>query len=394
MKKQILYVMLLFSFMLAGCGAPSEMNAQQQGTLCVSFINIGKGDAFLIDVFDDGFYMCDTGKEQDFNKIARVLKMKNVNHINGIFLSHGHKDHTGNIEHILKHFEVDKIYISDKNDPSYRNCPIYDIAEKYQVEVIPLHSGDHLQFHDLGIDVWTPSWVDKKNENNNSLVMHMRYGNTAFLMTGDMELEEEATFLYENREIKSDVLKLGHHGEKDATSAALLERVSCKYAIITGNAKENPQSVNKTIKDRLAAFGVEPFYSEGDQVCIDFISNKENVGIRYVYDKTKSSPIRIRSLDIKNQVITLENTGDKSYDISNYGIRSKHGEEWFFIPPNTILNAHDTLRIATLDSDSKMSYELLWKEHNIWDRDKLEAAVLYDQNFKKVDKMMGGYGNE
>lgn len=174
----------------------------------------------MIQVPDGGYYMWDTGKEEDYPMVERLLDIKKLERLDGIFLSHGHKDHAGGLELIM---------------------------EKYSVR-----------------------WSFKV---------------TLFLMTGDMEKKEEKQFLQTFRDCRADVLKLGHHGEKDATSKALLEAVMPVYGIITGNEEENPDSVNKKIAERLKKYGVKAYYSEGEQTAWDFIADGTSVKAVKVMDK-------------------------------------------------------------------------------------------------------------
>lgn len=373
--------------LLTGCSSIHNNASKEQ--LRVSFINIGKGDAFLIDIPHEGYYLCDTGKRQDFATIARFLKMKHVEKLEGIFLSHGHLDHAGNVETIINSIPTKKVYVSKKDDVSYRKSKIQDIVTKKGVDLIYLNGGENLQFGDVSIEIWIPSHVDRINENNNSMVMRIGYGDTSFLMCGDMEKEEEANYLFENQNIKSDVLKLGHHGEKDATSVALLDKVRPKYGIVTGNKKENPESVNKTIKSRLDAYGVDVFYSEGEQIAIDFISNKKEISLDYIYDEEIESNIKISGYDVDTQTVTLINESNKDIDISNYFIRSKKDEEWFQVPLNTSIPAKKKLVICCQNSSNQPDGCILWKQDNVWDNDEKEAAVLYDQEFHKLDKFEG-----
>lgn len=129
----------------------------------LSFINIGKGDAFLLDNPGDGFYLCDTGKTQDFNKIARLLKMKNVDHLNGIFLSHGYLDHCGNVDSLLKLIQTDKVHISKIDDSFYKRCPIRQIVSDNDVELVELVGDEDFDFNDLGVDIWLTKKVDYEN---------------------------------------------------------------------------------------------------------------------------------------------------------------------------------------------------------------------------------------
>lgn len=205
----------------------------------ISFITIGKGDAFILKMPDNSYYMYDTGKKEDWEQIEAVLDGKQISSLKGIFLSHGHKDHAGNLKKLLNKMPVEKIYLSEKDTVSF---------DEDDLEEVLLQWG----------------------ENNNSLILHLSYGETSCLFTGDMEYEEEAAFLSSGFPCQATILKLGHHGEKDATSLALLQRVKPEYALITGNQKENPASVNKEIQARLDACHIEPFYSEGEWLAWDF----------------------------------------------------------------------------------------------------------------------------
>ena len=365
MKKLLKLMMAFLLLFSVGCVK------DEKEPFTLSFINIGKGDAFLMENPGDGFYLCDTGKTQDFNKIARLLKVKNVDHLNGIFLSHGHLDHAGNVDALLKLIPTDKVYISKKDDASYQRMPIRQIVSENGVELVELDGKEHFEFNDLIIDIWLPETVDYENENNNSMVMYLTYGKTHYLMTGDMEKEEEKIFLSENKNISCDVLKLGHHGEKDATTKELLNRARPKYGIITGNEKENPQSVNDKVSKKLEMFNVKPFYSEGEQLAIDFISDQYTISIENVYNPEVKSNLEIQNIDFENQTITLHNKGKKELDISNYSIRSKKGEEWFYISEGTVLDAGASITVST---------------PGFWQMESGEAAVIYDTQFNKLDK--------
>ena len=267
---------LFFSCLLFGC---REKEEKFEGTLTISFITIGKGDAFLIETPDKNFYMWDIGKKEDREQILAVLQKKGVKELEGIFLSHGHKDHAGNLEMLLQEYSVKKLYLSGKDDASYKKTDAKALAKEYDVSVTELAGGENLDLGGAIGEIWLPDKTNYENENNNSVVMRLAYGKTACLFTGDMEEEEEAEYLSENRKISANILKLGHHGEEDATSPALLKRVNPKYGIITGNAEENPESVNTKTQENLEKYGIKPYYSEGKQLGIDFILDGKEVNV-------------------------------------------------------------------------------------------------------------------
>ena len=260
----------------------SRTDSSPQNELRLSFIPIGKGDCFLIEVPEDGFYLCDTGTREDAPKIKEVLHAKGVESLKAIFLTHGHKDHSGSLKKILRAFPTETVYYSGRDKITFAELHVKKAAGKRNSTAVKLYGGEIIDMGQARMEVWMPEKPDKSNENNNSVVFRLCYGETAFLLTGDMELEEEAIYLVSGVECRADVLKLGHHGEDDATSEELLERVNPEYAIITGNAEENPDSLDKTVAARLKARGMKCFYSEGEQLATDFISDGRKVRVEVI----------------------------------------------------------------------------------------------------------------
>ena len=168
---------LFFSCLLFGC---REKEEKFEGTLTISFITIGKGDAFLIETPDKNFYMWDTEKKEDREQILAVLQKKGVKELEGIFLSHGHKDHAGNLEMLLQEYSVKKLYLSGKDDASYKKTDAKALAKEYDVSVTELAGGENLDLGGAIGEIWLPDKTNYENENNNSVVMRLAYGKTAW----------------------------------------------------------------------------------------------------------------------------------------------------------------------------------------------------------------------
>lgn len=296
-KQITCFICMIFTMMLlTGCtnrGGPpeeggslpssgSQADVQKTATasenqMTLSFINIGKGDAFLLKLPEDGYYLCDTGKAEDYPIISRLLRQKGVDSLKGIFLSHGHKDHTGSLEAVLSDFPTECIYLSAVDSVTYESIDVSALAAEYDARLVSLSGGETLQLGAANVQVWIPDKVYKKKDNNNSMVLRFCYGKTAFLMTGDMEKKAEARLLKSGWEISADVLKLGHHGKTDSTGKEFLEKVKPQYGIITGSWEESPESMNEEIAERLKECGVQAFYSEGEQLATDFLSDGTSV---------------------------------------------------------------------------------------------------------------------
>lgn len=78
MKKRsgkIIIAFLALVLLLSGCNWREQIQ-QPMERMTLSFITIGKGDAFLLEIPNGGYYMCDTGKKEDWEQIRQVLEQK------------------------------------------------------------------------------------------------------------------------------------------------------------------------------------------------------------------------------------------------------------------------------------------------------------------------------
>ena len=94
----------------------------------VDVYNHRKRRCFLLKTPEDTYYMCDTGKKEDYQQIKKVLEKKQVTELKGIFLSHGHKDHAGNVKNLIKDYPIEKIYLSKRDDASYEKVDMQELA--------------------------------------------------------------------------------------------------------------------------------------------------------------------------------------------------------------------------------------------------------------------------
>ena len=236
----------------------------------VTYLDVGQGDAALVETPSGGAYLIDGGGYEDSwqETVSRVpisdkvllpaLYSKNITRLDGIFISHNHKDHAQGIEEILTKMPVENIYIT----PKY-NGEGLTLQSKIPVTVIA--EGSHLQTKDgLQVDVlWPDSRSEKvpdEEQNEASCVMTLTYGKRRFLFTGDAGFETEGKL---NSSLADcDVLKIGHHGSKYASDTAFLAKVSPAVAVISVGKNNTYGHPAQETLDRLNAAGAEIYRTD------------------------------------------------------------------------------------------------------------------------------------
>jgi competence protein ComEC len=94
------------------------------------------------------------------------------------------------------------------------------------------------------------------NPNDNSLVLRIRHGKRAILLTGDAELNQEQKLLAGRNPLRADLLKVGHHGSRTSTSPAFVNRVQPALATISSGMRNRFGHPHPVTLDTLRRAGV------------------------------------------------------------------------------------------------------------------------------------------
>ena len=378
-KKLICIILVLTAALsFSACGSKDEPG------FTLGFICIGKGDAFLLQCPDGSNYMVDTGKTEDFPQIGRYLSLKGVSHLDGIFLSHGHRDHAGGLDYIMSVFPTDRVYMSAADDASYSRIDPGAVCLRHGSELVKLKGGEILNLGGgVSCSIWLPDTVDYENENNNSLVMLICFGQRRFLMMGDAELNEEKLLLESGFDVKADVLKLGHHGESDASSTDFLNAVSPSLGLIAGNESENPDSVNETISSRLSQRGIEALYSDPGIPGWEIFCDGETIELSRLIDRggLPELSLSVSEFDRKGQRIVIRNNSDTAADLSRCTLFSDAESCAFIFPGGTVLQSGEETAVACRGHE--IPEDLIWDEDKVWHKKK-GRAVIYDPSFIEI----------
>lgn len=188
----------------------------------VVFLSVGQGDTTIIERPNRS---C-TVVIDAFGDVVSYLKYNQISYIDYLIITHGDYDHHRETITILDHLKVGKLILS-KHDQSDFKTEVSKYHPRY------VEAGDKITCGDIELNVLSPNQVYQGN-NDNSIVLQTTIQNTRYLFTGDVEYEAEKVLLTQYREgLKSDVLKVGHHGSKSSTNTSFLMAVSPTYAIIS-----------------------------------------------------------------------------------------------------------------------------------------------------------------
>ncbi len=238
--------------------------------LVVSYVDVGQGDSIYICTPDNFRILLDGGDEGSYQDVLQTFFLTSgVPKLDAAIVSHYHTDHASGIMEALEdRFPITCLYLPKTEDNSVLHGKLLDAAEQNGTEVRYLSGGDVLSLPDkITLKVILPDndiyRFDFGNENNNSLLMKLVYGDTQFLFTGDMEADVEAA-LPETLDLRADVLKVGHHGSHTSTSQEFLERVAPSAAVIGVGAKNRYGHPHEEVLERLEKSGAHIYRTDRD----------------------------------------------------------------------------------------------------------------------------------
>lgn len=250
-----------FLFLIAPSFIPSKY-------LTVTFLDVGQGDAILIETPRRKHILIDAGMSADGEKynpsrdmgervVLPALWSKGINKLDVVIVSHFDMDHMGGIPAVLKDYRTGMILENGQPETGYTRYETILAAKKIPRRTV--RNGHSLILEPgITLQVLYPfRYDDKASKNNNSLVLKLVYGEIEFLFTGDLEEEKEtelATFL--GNELNADILKAGHHGSNTSSIPAFLSAVSPAYAVISAGQKNRYGHPSPTVLNRLQTFGV------------------------------------------------------------------------------------------------------------------------------------------
>ncbi|MFA5420978.1 MAG: MBL fold metallo-hydrolase [Patescibacteria group bacterium] len=267
MKKEktfLIIIIIFLSIYFIFC----YLNYSRDKDLKVYFLDSGQADTILIRSPEKKNILIDVGSEKGVKEIERVIPWWDKK-IEIIIITHPHDDHISGIPLLLKKYEIDTIFFTGV----FCDSPIYQevmksIKEKeinlilpQKEQIIEIEKNCLLYFIYPTENLWNKG---AENLNNSSIVNKLVCKNKSFLFTGDIEEDAEKEILKNSFNIKSDVLKVPHHGSISSTHQEFLNEVSPKISIIMVGKNNKHNHPSNRIINRLKKIGSEVFRTDLD----------------------------------------------------------------------------------------------------------------------------------
>jgi competence protein ComEC len=222
----------LLALLLVFLAAPSATRAQWASpgssgkTLVVEVLDIGQGDSILIRSPEGKTALIDAGPTR--KGALEVLKRKGITHLDLVAISHHHSDHYGGMEEVVRAMHPRYFLASNSGHSTKTYLKLLKEVEAESITAIqPTSRPRKIELGSVELTIFPQPPEDRKEENNNSIGIRLKYGTFSVLLTGDSETTERRWWQQHNPELVRDctILKLPHHGSRNGTDSRWLDLV-------------------------------------------------------------------------------------------------------------------------------------------------------------------------
>ncbi|AQT85455.1 beta-lactamase domain-containing protein [Paenibacillus larvae subsp. larvae] len=273
-KKWLISLLLLAGLLgLTGCtmaGAPAASKGPDylrdsvldQSGLKVLFLDVGQGASQLLVSPNGKTMLIDAGDNDKEQLMLDYMKKYGITKLDIVIGTHPDADHIGGLDKVIDHLDIGKVYLpkASSNTKTYESL-LTSIKQK-GLKVTTAKAGVKLDWDpDVQVEMLAPVKSYKDN-NNNSAVVRLTHGANAILLTGDAESESEQDMIALKAELSADLMLVGHHGSNSSTTAAFLNKVKPKAAVIQvgkGNKYGHPK---EKVLQRLEKQGVKVYRND------------------------------------------------------------------------------------------------------------------------------------
>lgn len=234
----------------------------------VSVLDIGQGDSIFIQT-PGGSMLVDAGPSNGglLHQIGKQLPFYK-NNVDMLLATHEDADHIGGFPALLAKYRTSLFFVSTKLTKTSIAASLQTSIDQKHIRVIPALRGMRITFHwnndDMSkttelqqahLDILFPTKInmDELNTNDLSIVGRFAYASTSVMLTGDLPIASEQAIVKMTRPeyLKSDILKVGHHGSKNSSGDEFLRAVFPAYAVISVGAGNRYGHPNQEALDRI-----------------------------------------------------------------------------------------------------------------------------------------------
>lgn len=266
MKKRVFWLIIPIILIIAGTMLAYYLFLPSRN-LEVDFLDVGQGDAILIKTATGQNILIDGGRDKTvLRRLAENLPWFD-RQLDLVILTHPDDDHSGGLAAVASRFKIKKFVYTALADESPGYLALLAEIKKQGIEAVIIDRPQIIKLNQIArLEILSPteSFAGQapENINDSSIVSRLVYGQTALLLTGDIETGEEEQLLDDKAPVAAQAIKISHHGSDSGSSEALLSAVAPKIAVISVGADNTFGHPSLRVLKRLERIGATVYRTD------------------------------------------------------------------------------------------------------------------------------------
>ncbi|MCA1567553.1 MAG: ComEC/Rec2 family competence protein [Acidobacteria bacterium] len=255
------------------------------GRLRLDLLDVGQGDAALLTFPNGATLLVDAGGRAEFRPragevegapparferdargigeavVSEYLWWRGRARVDYILATHAHADHMNGLNDIAHNFKVRAAFLGRADGGEAELARLAETLRRESVPIELVGRGDRLKFGAATVDVLWPPRAGEATQalsaNDDSLVLRVRYGARVFLLTGDIERDAEAALVAARDDLRSDVVKVAHHGSRTSSTQSFVAAVRPSVAVVSVGLSSPFGHPDKRVVERWRAGGAQ-----------------------------------------------------------------------------------------------------------------------------------------
>lgn len=251
----------------------------------VTFIDVGQGDSILLTTPSGKHILIDAGEvgRRDSGKdiIVPYLHHIGVLQLDALVITHPDADHFGGAASIIKTFPVKELWMSEcaRTEEKREWQAIISEALGRKIPIRDVHRGFTWKEQHFELLALHPHNFVCKDANTESITLRVKGTSHSAMLTGDLTVKGEKQIMATDAFLKSDILKLGHHGSKTSSSREFLTSVNPKLALVSSGFHNRFHHPSKQTIRRLDSLGI-PYLNTAEQGTISITFSQDTMIVK------------------------------------------------------------------------------------------------------------------
>lgn len=232
-----------------------------EGQLKIHYIDVGQADSILL-TLNDKAMLIDAGNNSDGDLVVDYITNQGISTLDYVIGTHAHEDHIGGLDDVIDNFDIQTVLMPKVQNDTKTFEDVLDSLINKNLSVTSPNIGDIYDFSEAQFTILSCKNEKTDELNTSSIVLRLEFGEQSYIFCADAEKENEYAMMDSGLTLKSNVIKIGHHGSTSSSLEKFLLAVDPQIAIISVGEGNDYGHPHEKIVNRLNRLGIKTYRTD------------------------------------------------------------------------------------------------------------------------------------